>query len=260
MEYALKRQLSFGTVFIFLVIVTGLSLYQAFTPKSTCFDRIKNQGEEQVDCGGLYCQACKVMKLEDAQVLSRQVFQVGDTYDAVAQVQNPNEQRGTHELSYTFTFYDADKNIIGQKTGNTYFLAGQTRYIIENNVALAKPVAFMDFTVDPVAWEEQKISLGPAALPIFSKKYEQGTSGQNGFAHVTGTVQNQSPYSFSLADIAVVLLDKNRTPIGVGKTQINGLRFNESRDFTVLFAKDTPLPAEIYAEATANIFDSSNVR
>lgn len=260
MEYALKRQLSFGSVFVFLIIVLGLSLYQALVPKPTCFDGVKNQGEEQIDCGGLYCQACKIMKLEDVVINSKQVFSVGETYDAVAQVQNPNEQRGTHDLSYTFIFYDKDKNIIGQKAGMTYILAGQTRYIIENNIILDSPVAFMDFMVSPIIWEEQKISLGPAALPIFSKKYEQSSSNQNGFVHVTGSIQNLSPYSFSLADVAVVLLDADRTPIGVSKTQIHDLRFNENRSFTALFSKDTPVPTEIYAEATTNIFDPSNVR
>lgn len=260
MEYALKRQLSFGIVFIFLVIVVGLSLYRAIRVEPTCFDGVQNQEEEQIDCGGLYCQACKVMKLEDAKVLSKHWFAVGGTYDAVAQVRNPNEQHGAHRLSYMFTFYDADRNIISQKTGVTYILAGQTRSIVESNIVFDRPFTFMDFFIEPVAWDEQKISLGPAALPIFSKKYEQATPNENGFAHVTGTVQNQSPYSFSVVDVAVVLFDKDRTPIAVGKTQVNGLRFGENRDFTVLFAKGTPLPAEVYAEATADIFDSSNVR
>ena len=204
--------------------------------------------------------ACKVTKLEDIAVASYHVFLVGGTYDAIAKIQNKNQQRGVRSFSYVFTFYDAEKNIIGEKRGADYVLAGQTRYIIENNIALFKPVGFMDFTVSPVIWEEQKISIGPAALPVFSKKYEQGTGSQGGFAHVVGTVQNESPYSFSTIDVAVVLLDKNRQPLAAGQTQISGLRFGEKRDFTILFAKGTPMPAEIDAEASTNLFDPSNVR
>ncbi len=260
MDYALKRQLSFGIVFIFIIFTVALSLYQTFAPKPTCFDGRQNQQEEKTDCGGPYCQACKVTKLENIAVLSSHMFLVGGTYDAVAKIQNKNQQLGSHSFSYVFTFYDADKAIIGEKKGTGYVLAGQTRYIVENNIIIDKPVSFMEFTVSPVTWEEQKISLGPAALPIFSKKYEQSASDKNGFSHVVGTVQNQSPYSFSVIDIAVVLLDKNQQPIAVGQTQISGLRFDEKRDFTVLFAQETPTPSAINAEASANVFDLSNVR
>src|SRR3989344_6640600 len=169
MEYALKRQLSFGIVFIFIVVAAVLSLYQALVPEPTCFDGRQNQEEEKVDCGGPYCMACKVTKLEDIAVASYHVFLVNGTYDAVARIQNKNQQRGARSFSYVFTFYDAEKNIIGEKKGTGYVLAGQTRYIIENNITLSKQVGFMDFTVSPVIWEEQKISIGPAALPVFSK-------------------------------------------------------------------------------------------
>ena len=52
MEYALKRQLSFGIVFIFIVVAAGLSLYQAFVPEPTCFDGRQNQEEEKLIVAG----------------------------------------------------------------------------------------------------------------------------------------------------------------------------------------------------------------
>ena len=56
------------------------------------------------------------------------------------------------------------------------------------------------------------------------------------------------------------LVDADKKPIAAGKTTVNNLRSGENRLFTIIFSKDTPSPADIYAEAVANIFNEANVK
>ncbi|MCR4322936.1 MAG: FxLYD domain-containing protein, partial [Candidatus Azambacteria bacterium] len=226
----------------------------------SCIDGVLNQGEEKVDCGGP-CMACRVVRFSDVTVETYHLFSAGGAYDAIAQVRNANAQHGTRALAYTFRFFDESKNVIAEKKGTTYLLAGQTRYIVENNIDIKTPAAFVTFIVDSFGtWELQEKLTGQVVLPVFSKKYERVSTTESGFAKVTGTVENQSDYTFSTVDINVVLVDGDKNPIAVGKTELNNVRFHEGRAFVVLFPKEIPLPADIYAEAVTNVLDDANVR
>ncbi len=260
MDYKLKRQLIFSIVFFSLIAVIAFSGYQLLRRDASCIDGVLNQGEEKVDCGGP-CAACKVIRFSDVEVVSYRSFFAGGAYDALAQVRNPNAQHGTRALAYTFHFYDENKIVIAEKKGTTYLLAGQTRYIVENNIDTKKQAAFVAFAVDSFsAWESQEKLTGQITLPIFSKKYERVGALEQGFAKVTGTVENQGDHTFASVDVHVVLVDKNKNPIAAGKTELNNVRFHEGRAFVVLFPKEIALPADIYAEAIANVLDGANIR
>lgn len=259
MDYKLKRQLVFGSGFVVIIVLLFFVGYQLFTPKVSCTDGKLNQGEEKIDCGGP-CAACKESHLADVDVLSYYLIPSGKAFDAVSQVRNPNSDYGVPSLQYTFRFYDQARNILGEKKGTTYLLAGQTRYIIESNVSFSSPAAFVAFSIVPgVVWAPQQHLTGQLSLPIFSKKFETISPPGIGFAKVSGVVQNQTEYSFSTADIHMMLVDSAKQPIAVGETQINDLRFGESRSFVVLFPTAVVTPSDIYAEATTDAFDTSNV-
>jgi len=259
MDYKLKRQLAFGSGFIVVMVLLFFIGFQLFTPKASCTDGRLNQGEEKVDCGGP-CAACKEIHLADVDVQSYYLIPSGDTYDAIAEVRNPNSDYGVPDLEYSFRFYDSVKNILGEKKGSTYLLAGQTRYIIESNASFSSPAAYVSFSVLPgVIWQLQAQLTGQLSLPIFSKKFETISAPGIGYAKVSGTVQNQTEYTFSTVDIHVMLVDAAKQPIAVGETQINNLRFGESRSFVVLFPTTIVSPSDIYAEATTDAFDQSNI-
>lgn len=234
--------------------------YQSFKPQVSCTDGIRNQGEQKVDCGGP-CAACKNTRLQDMEILSYRMLEAGGAYDAVAQVRNANSAHGARALAYAFRFYDAQKNMFAEQVGSAYVLAGQTRYIIESDIALPRTPAFVSFAIMPgLVWDAQDVPTEQAVLPVFSKKFEKLSPPAIGFAKVSGIVENKKDHTFSLVDVQVVLVDKDAQPIAVGKTQLDNLRFGESRSFTVLFPAPIPLPADVYAEAMVNVFDAANVR
>lgn len=260
MDYKLKRQLIFGVILFAIISASVFFGYQLFKPQASCIDGVLNQGEEKVDCGGP-CMACRVVRFSDVEVMSYHLFSADDSYDALARVRNPNTQHGTRALAYTFHFYDEGKSVIAEKKGVTYLLAGQTRYIVENNINTEKRAAFITFTVDSFGvWEPQEKLTDQIAFPIFSKKYERVGASEQGFARVTGTVENRSDYTVASVDVHIVLVDKNKNPIAAGKTELNNVRFHEGRAFVVLFPKEIALPADMYAEAITNVLDDANVR
>ena len=260
MDYKLKRQLIFAVASIAIIATASFFVYQMVKPSASCIDSVLNQEEEKVDCGGP-CAACKVVRFSDIEVLSYQSFFAGGMYDAVAHVRNPNVQHGTRALAYTFHFFDANKNVIAEKKGTTYLLAGQTRYIVENNIDTKESAAFVTFTIDSFsAWDPQEKLTGQVVLPIFSKKYERVDAKEENFAKVSGTVENQSEHTFALVNIHIVLVDKNKKPIAAGKTELDNVRFREDRAFVVLFPKEINLPADIYAEAITDLLDVTNVK
>jgi len=259
MEYALKRQLIFILTISFLIAGLAISGYYILKPKPVCNDGIQNQKEDGVDCGGP-CAMCRVARFNDVAVLSYKSFPVGDgSYDALAEIKNPNKDHGAPELQYAFNFYNADKKLIGERSGRTFILANQTRYIIESNIQLPESAALADFTIKPgVSWKKQESY--ESDLPIFSVKYELVSQGEIGFAKVTGILENKTVYNFSGVEVDIVPVDAGGQPIAVGKTMLDNLRFGESREFTVLFSDKIPTPHNIYAKAVTDLFDSSNAR
>lgn len=259
MEYQFKRQLIFGAAVLALSGGIIFASYKLLTPKPTCFDGVKNQGEEQIDCGGS-CQACKVTRLEDVKVLSSNSFLLKDgSYDAYAEIKNINLNYGSESLEYTFSFYNADKKLIEERAGKSYILANQTRYIIESNIKLSEPAMFTNFTVNQnISWQKQDV-LG-VDFPVFSQKYEPLPAGEGDFAKVTGVVNNKNEYDFGEVEVDAVLVDNDDKVFAVGKTQIDNLRFGENRAFSVFFHETIPSPANIYIKAGSNVFDSANTR
>ena len=259
MEYALKRQLIFIVTISLLIAGSAMAGYYFLKPKPTCNDGIQNQKEDGVDCG-VPCAACRVVRFEDIAVLSYKSFPIGDgSYDALAEIKNLNKDHGAPEFQYVFNFYNADKKLIGDRSGKSFVLANQTRYIIESNVQLSEPAALVDFMIVPgVSWQKQESY--ESDLPVFSVKYELVPQGEIGFAKVTGILENKTAYNFSSVEVDVVPVDGDGRPIAVGKTALDNLRFGESRSFTVLFYDKIPTPGDIYAKATTDLFDSSNMR
>ena len=262
LSYSFKKQFIFGALFLVIAAAIISFSYYFLKPEPSCFDGILNQSEVKTDCGGS-CQACKPeIKIQDLEIISYNSFFLGNgKYDAMAQVKNLNPARGAKSFIYRFKFYNSAKEQIAEKSGTEYILANQTKYIIESNIDAPEEAAFTDFSIDhfSVEWIEQDEAL--IALPVFSKKYEVVSEKGIEFAQVVGTVNNPaSSYGFAEVDVHIILVDADRKPIAAGKTTVNNLRSGENRLFTVIFSKDTPLPADIYAEAVANIFNEANVK
>jgi len=261
MEYRLKRQITIAGIFFTIVFfIVAISFVNKGAGPVSCFDGVKNQDETGVDCGGAMCKPCQGVFTEDIQVLSSNFILFNERYDAVAEVKNPNSQYGTSDLEYSFKFYDKDNNFISEKSGRSYILAGETKYIMENNFAIEGDPAYLRFDAKPLNWQEQKRT--SVKLPVFSKKFENVTNvSSNQYAEVSGSLENQSNYSFVSVDVVAMLLDKNDNYIAMNRTRINNLRAGEKRNVSIPWFSqiDGSLVYKVVMEASADALDDSNI-
>ncbi len=258
MEYRLKKQLTIGVIFSIFVVSFFISIFLLQKSDASCFDKILNQNEENIDCGGP-CLPCVDAYFENIEVLSSNILFFDGAYDVFARIKNPNSRYGTGELRYKIKFYDKNGNFISEKKGKSYILASETKYILESNLDITPTPSFVKFEIEPVNWQEQERSI--IKLPIFSKKYETvSIPGSSVISQVTGVIENQTNYSFVDVDVVVVLFDENEKQIAVNQTKINNLRAAERRGLVIpWFSKIDKQVNKVFIEASANVFDDANI-
>src|SRR3990170_6678458 len=79
----------------------------------TCTDGIKNQNEENTDCGGV-CQSCEIRSLS-YPLVARKIFSIdpqGNATDVAIQLKNPNLSWGLKSFDYKINFLDSSNRIL----------------------------------------------------------------------------------------------------------------------------------------------------
>jgi hypothetical protein len=59
MEKNLRKRWIIGLLYLVFFSLVVFFFYSVFKTKETCFDGLKNQNEEDVDCGGVCFKKCK---------------------------------------------------------------------------------------------------------------------------------------------------------------------------------------------------------
>ena len=50
MDYRIRKQITIVAIVVLFFVIAGAWLYFVLKPEPTCFDGIKNQDEEEIDC------------------------------------------------------------------------------------------------------------------------------------------------------------------------------------------------------------------
>ena len=97
------KQTTILTIYLILLALVSLLIYNILKPDPTCFDGKQNQREEGVDCGGP-CQPCEEeINAQDLKVMEKAFVYGGPKkYDVMAKISNPNDQYGSPKFSYKF--------------------------------------------------------------------------------------------------------------------------------------------------------------
>ncbi len=249
MSWALKRQLKiFIYLAIFVFAAVGIVIY-FFQPAPTCYDKILNQHEERVDCGG-ECEAC-VVDPQNLIVYWTRPFEVSPgIYEVASMVENPNLKYGAREISYRLKLYD-DNVLVGEKNGKTFLNPRDKFLIYESDIALDRQGvpdrAQIEF--DDVKWkvfEKER----PNIL-VSSSKYELTQIG-NGRLKVV--LRNQTIFAIQNIFIYSVLLNFSGNAVGVSSTVIDSIPAETSRDifFTWRHPFD-PRPASVEVYLRTNL-------
>ncbi len=230
MNQYLKKQLKIGIAYFIIILIIGFGIYYFTSRPSgpTCADGIKNQGEEDIDCGGP-CKKCE--NIQDIKILDKKFIPtVANSYDLVARIKNSNIYFGGEILNYKFSLYDKDNQLIGVRTGKTYIFAQETKYIIETRVGSDKIISKVDFEITNIVWKKtNEISdLEIRAKNIEYQKFENNSK-------LVGLIENKTSYNFNAVEVIGVLFDANGGIIAVSKTLMNTLLMNEGRGFEMIW-------------------------
>jgi hypothetical protein len=252
---------------IYFVIFFGLlwMIISAVRPDPTCTDGKQNQHETGVDCGG-ECAPC-AQEIVAAPLAAQSAFLLDGghgTIDAVAQVVNSNTHFGSSEIAYTFTVRDQNGDVVAEKSGATFILPLETKYVTEINFA-TQPEGFdinrasVDFAITNTQWH-QFVEYQEPQVVITNKQYGLTASSVN-YSNASGLLHNDSPYDFNQVIVTVVLKNTQGDPIAIQRTELNTVDAGMVRGFNTPWMEQFPGEVASYdMEAEVNVFDSLNYR
>lgn len=249
-----KKQIIITAILVFILLFFGFLIYQDIEPGPSCFDGAQNQAEEGIDCGGPCDRFC-LIQFKDIEVLwTEAIFAQEGFYDLGALIKNPNQNHGSGQIPYQFKLYDSDNKLIIQRSGVTFILPNQDKYIIEARVKSDIQIVKIDLSFGQVKWQEFK-DYQPPQLIIKNQLIEKSP----GLIRASGIVVNKSNFDFNKVKINVLLFDSNDQVVAMGATEINTLLSGQERYFPVSWYRE--IQGEIVGrrmEAETNVFDSDN--
>lgn len=230
---------------------------------ASCFDGLKNQTEEGIDCGGICpaCQGAAGRPIKDIIVRQAHVVPVKEeTYDAFAVVENPNDLYGGEEVAYRFTFIDGQGSVLYTARGKTYIYPQEERFIIAQAISLSSPPAQVLFDVESVAWREVTETFSLDWITVVEKAFQvHPPDDPSAYAKLSGIVVNGSPYNVRSIEVEMVLFDDAAKPVAVHRTDVQTMLRNERRFFEVVWPALLPGEAKNFVVfAHTNFFLDQN--
>jgi hypothetical protein len=257
MEKRTIKRMIIILIYLFLLLFVAYTFYKAFKPKESCFDKIKNQNEEDVDCGGV-CAKCKKITAQDLVVQDRGFVENGSQgkYDFWALISNPNSSFGAKSFRYEIKFKDANGSVIASRSGSEFILPGEKKYVVENSLESSVAPSSTEFAISKTEWAEFNNYYEKPNLNIVNKNYNQINSGV-GFSEASGLLKNDSPYDFNVIKIQIMLKNYNGKIVALNSTEMRTVKSGEDRDFKVLWPNRFPGDvAGVDAQTEVNIFES----
>lgn len=231
MSHRILKQFIYGTFYLVTLGFMAASVYLAyFMPAPTCFDNVKNQYEEETDCGGP-CIPCAIRKLQPIKTSPIQLFDTGlQTTTLLVELQNPNLDYGASHLAYTVTLYDAANTMLASFNGDTFLYAGEVKPLVFPALEVPfRAVARSAFAVRETAWLNARDFPRPdvAVREVVTKR-----DGKT--AVVEGVVQNKNSYGFKQMVISGITLNKTGLFAGASRTIVYDIQPFEERFFKIV--------------------------
>ena len=225
MDHYLKKQLLILTIFLVIVAIFGTGFYFLVNrpPKATCFDGIKNQKEQEVDCGGS-CEICQPAKEPLKIIFQEFISTIENNFDLIAEIRNLNSDWGVSSFEYNFDLYNESGRLILSREGSAYILPQETKYIIEPRVYLVEKPVRSELKLKNIIWKESR-NFSSSELKVRDEKL--------GADILFGVVENRTNYDLNKVELVGVIFGANNEIIAAGKTEVNTLLRGENRYFEI---------------------------
>jgi hypothetical protein len=243
--------------------------------KDLCTDRIQDNHETGIDCGGFCDSACaipsKPASVKDIVVNWVKFAKSGEgRYTLVADLSNNNASWGVSSVGYVFTYYSNSGMVLGTREGKASITpkgnttAASVKYIIEDAVLSNTPIAKVELALKDYQWNEIKNAddidnLNEAIINISGKDFHIDDAIKAYVA--TGTTKNTSKYDFYKVGINVVVFGKDNQLLAAGKTTQLTMATGSGWGFTVAWPNlkiDKSTVDHVDYRAETDVFDKNN--
>ncbi len=223
------KQLFFGSLFLLLLILAGVFIYFSFfSVKPTCFDGIKNQREEEIDCGGP-CLSCQAKKLQIISESPRAFFVSRTQASLVVKVNNQSFNYWPYKFDYVFDVYAADDSLLKSFEGSSSLGLGEARYIIEPVVNINfRRISKIYFRTKNIEWREFRLFY-PFIIKTESVKVDIDSNN----VVVSGFIVNNSATSIDNLAVYALFFNKSGEMINASGTQIRNVNAFSKRRFDI---------------------------
>ncbi len=230
MNWALKRQVFGLIIFLGVLGVFGFFIiYPFLNIEPSCTDGRQNGTETGVDCGGMCVRAC-IEDTDPVSILWSRAFKVvPGRYNAVAYIENHNQNKAVNKINYRFRFADENNIYIGKRDGSTFIPPSGNFAVFEPAVDLGNSIPVyttFEFTEVPVWGQvtEEKID----QLKILVSRIE--LEGEDTSPRLSATIKNNSLFAIPDVDVVAILYDELGNAVSVSQTYIEALAGEEVRD------------------------------
>jgi hypothetical protein len=250
---ARKTKYTLG-VFLFFFIIIGVWGFFRFHKPETCSDGKQNQNEEGVDCGGICSLACSTSVLSPTVLWSRTFPIAHGFYNAVAFIENQNQNLGVKSVVYRFKLYDAENVLVAERVGKTFLLPNEKFAIFEPRINTGERIpkrTFFEF-IQFSDWIKNNKE-NPKIL-VRGEKF----SNIDIFPRVDAILQNGTVANISDIGVVAIVYDKNDNAMAVSSTKVDMLPADSS--YNIAFTWDVPFsssPSRVEIIPRVNLFDSA---
>jgi hypothetical protein len=238
MSWASRRQGTyiFGVILFFGTLIGAPAAYWYFNIAESCFDGTQNQGETAPDKGGP-CRLLDERTLSPHAVLWTRAFSVRDgSYNAIAYVENPNENAGASLMPYRFRLYDERNVLIAEREGAHFIMPGTITPVFEGSITTGQrrvARAYMEFAA-PIVWER----LYDMTLPIVVESKQMADTATT--PRLTAFVKNTSVADLHDVQFVAVVFDTAGNAFAGSSTVVPVLTDGERQE--IVFTWPDPFP------------------
>lgn len=222
------KQLSYLVIFI-LLLTSPFILYSVIKKYSgTCYDNIKNQKEEDVDCGG----PCPPCELNQKIVIYPVNYLINPDkkVDIIATIENLNQDLGLKKLRYQFLIYDDQGSLIKTIDKETILFPGEKRYLIELGSSLGEN-NFNRGKIEIKIWKPKTIEwVKMKSKPINISSYNEKIFLDQNTLKSSLSLYNNSIEYYPRLEVIIFVYTPDRKLLALGKTETS-LKPHETKDF-----------------------------
>ncbi len=220
-------------MYLVILVIIGSLFFKTEAPIANCSDRLKNQNETGVDCGGA-CASCEIQKAKEITTEGDiKVLNTGTVQALLAKIKNPNDNLIAERIEYEFSVTDDFGVAVERIRGRESLNPNEMKTLMEVGTYKKGEISF---TILNVAWKE-KIEGSVLRKEPFTFGDFSATENENGELELHGSIHNTTGVPVRNAELKVLLVNNLGTPVAGTKTVLTEIPSFRQTPFVVLFGE-----------------------